>query len=75
MLQHLVGGADDQRRSKSACDNYKWKSLYSQSVKFSTVVANHSQTMHSIRAELTAFKMAVHNYGYILDDALSSLTQ
>ena len=36
-------------------------------MKFSTVVANHSQTMDLVRAELTAFKMAVHNYGYILD--------
>ena len=31
--------------------------------------------MDSIGAELTAFKMAVPNYGYFLDDDLSSLTQ
>ena len=75
MLRHLLGGTDDQRKSKSACKMYKWNSLYSQAVKYSTVIANHSQTLETIRAELIAFKMAVHNYGYILDDALSSLTR
>ena len=54
---------------------YNWNSLYSQAVKYSTVIANHSQTLDTIRAELIAFKMAVHNYGYIMDDALSSLTR
>ena len=28
-----------------------------------------------MRAELIACKMAAHNYGYVLDDALSSLTR
>ena len=44
-------------------------------MKFSNIVANHSQTLATIRAELIAYKMAVHNYGYILDDALSALAR
>ena len=75
LLRHVLGGTDDQRKEKSACKMYKWNSLYSQALKYSTVIANHSATFDTIRAELIAFKMAVHNYGYILDDALSSLTR
>ena len=68
LLRHILGGTDDQRKEESACKMYRWNSLYGQTLKYSTVIANHS-------AELIAFKMAVHNYGYILDDALSSLTR
>ena len=44
-------------------------------MKFSTIITNHTQTLDLIRSELIAFKMAVHIFGYIWDDALSSLTQ
>ena len=67
ILLNLVNETDDQRNRKSACNQYQWASIYSHAVKFSNVVANHSQTLGTIRAELIAYKMAVHNYGYILD--------
>ena len=75
LLRHVLGGTDDQQKEKSACKMYNWNSLYGQTLKYSTVIANHSATFDTIRAELIAFKMAVHNYEYILDDALSSLTR
>ena len=75
ILGRLINGKDEQRDRKSACFNYKWKTLYRQTVMFSTIVTNHTQTLDLIRSELMAFKMAVHNFGYILDDPLSSLTR
>ena len=75
ILLNLVSETDDQRNRKSACNQYQWASIYSHAVKFSKVVANHSQTLGTIPAELIAYKMAVHNYGYILDDTLSALAR
>ena len=75
ILLNLVNETDDQRNRKSACNQYQWASVYSHAVKFSNVVANHSQTLGTIHAELIAYKMAVHNYGYILDHALSALAR
>ena len=72
---NLVNETDDQRNRKNACNPYHWASIYRHAVKFYNVVANHSQTLGTIRAELIAYKMAVHNYGYILDDALSALAR
>ena len=75
ILLNLVNETDDQRNRKSACNQYQWASIYSHAVKFSNVVANHSQTLGTKRAELIAYKMAVPNYDYILDDALSALAR
>ena len=36
---------------------------------------NYSQALNALREELIAFKIGLHNFGYILDDALSSLTR
>ena len=74
-LLSLINEIDDQRNRKSACDQYQWASIYSLAVKFSNVVANHSQTLGTIRGELIAYKMAVHNCGYNLDDSLSALAR
>ena len=75
LLRHVLGGTDDQRKEKRACKMYNWNSLYGQTLKYSTVIANHSATFDTIRAELIAFKMPVQNYGYILDDALKLCPQ
>ena len=64
ILLNLVNKTDNQRNRKTACNQYHWASIYSHAVNISNVVANHSQTLGNIRAELIANKMAVHNYGY-----------
>ena len=38
-------------------------------------MTNFTQTMLALRAELAAFKVGLHNFGYILDDALSRLAR
>lgn len=76
-LQHLLGATDDYRHYErySACRTYKNNLLYVNSLRFGAVLANHSRLMTSIGEELIAFKTGLHNFGYILDDALGSLTR
>ena len=42
---------------------------------FNVGMTNFTKTMLALRAELAAFKVELHNFGYILDDALSSLAR
>ena len=43
--------------------------------KFNVRMTNFTQTLLALRAELAAFKVGLHNFGYILDDALSTLAR
>ena len=68
------GAYGDQKLGQ--CEkNREWASTLKKSIAFTTGVQNFSDHMTAIRLELTAYKVALHNFGYVLDNALGSLAQ
>ena len=71
LLEETDGALDGQR----LCVSSKHHDVYQEASRFSTAMLNYSQALNALREELIAFKIGLHNFGYILDDALSSLTR
>ena len=71
LLEETDGALDGQR----LCVSSKHHDVYQEASQFSTTTLNYSQALNALREELIAFKIGLHNFGYILDDALSSLTR
>ena len=57
------------------CVSSKHYDVYQKASRFSTAMLNYSQALNALREELIAFKIGLHNFGYILDEAFSSLTR
>ena len=68
------GAYGDQKSGQ--CDKFhEWASTFKKSIAFTTGVRNFSNHITAIRLKLIAYKVALHNFGYVLDDALGSLAQ
>ena len=64
----LSGGFDHRH-----CFSYRDHRQFSDSVTFAARIVNFTQVMQTLKAELVAYKIGLHNFGYILYDALNSL--
>ena len=75
VLEHLVKETGRQSRSWSRqCKTHKaLAETYREGLAFTSHLVNHTEAMTALRSELIAYKVGLHNYGYVLDDALSSL--
>ena len=71
LLEETDGALDGQRLFVSS----KHLNLYQEASRFLTAMLKYSQAFKSLRVKLIAFKVWLHNFGYILDEALSSLTK
>ena len=75
VLEHLVNETGRQSKSRSPqCKAHKAMSeTYRERLEFTSHLANNTEAMTALRSELIAYKVGLHNYGYVLDNALSSL--
>ena len=53
----------------------KWENEFQESVHFTTVLVNHTKLFDTLLTELLDYQVGLHNFVYILDDALASLTK
>ena len=74
VLGELINNTDIGVTHWGACYNNRQSSAVV-AAQFNVEMTNFTQTMLALRAELAAFKVGLHNFGYILDDALSSLAR
>ena len=68
-------GAYGDQKSGQCDKSHELASTFKKSIAFTTGVRNFSDHMTAIRLELIAYKVALHNFGYVLDHALGSLAQ
>ena len=70
LFEETDGTFDGQRLCVSSKDH----DVHQKSSRFSTATLNYSQALNALREAVNAFKIWLHNFEYILDDALPSLT-
>ena len=68
-------GAYGVQKSGQCEKRHEWASTFKKSIALTTGVRNFSDHMTAINFELIAYKVALHNFGYVLADALRSLAQ
>ena len=66
LLEETDGALHNQR----PCISSKHNDVYHEASWFSAAMLNYSQALNALREELVAFKIGLHNFGFILDDAL-----